>query len=352
MKPKAYESVAVSSRIRLARNFAEYPFPGRLIGDPRGEETAREIVRLVSAQIMPLESFLWYDMSSVSAERAEYLAERNLISRALIGNRRISSAFISRDESISVMINEEDHIREQYFIDGLDLTRAFERISGIDDVISYTVPFAYDEKLGYLTACPTNLGTGLRASVMLFLPALSRGGRMKEIAAKLKQLGLTVRGAFGEGSGADGDLFQISNEVTLGVTEEEILSVVEENVDRLVEDELTERARLKREGGLALSDRLLRSYGILTNCLKIGAEEFIRLMTDIKLAVALGILDGTMEELDNLMIAMRPANLSMLNGVPLGGEEKDVFRAAYAGGKLRAMGMLTDQKRNDLSPRG
>lgn len=339
---KEYESVAVSSRIRLARNFADYPFPARLMRDAHAEEQAREIVQLVSAKLVGLDAFALYDMKSISDERAAFLMERNLISRELLANRRISAALILRDESMSVMINEEDHIRAQYFMRGFDLEKAYERISGIDDAISESIPFAYDETFGYLTACPTNLGTGLRASVMLFLPAVSRRGLMRRISPELTRLGLTVRGAFGEGSGAEGDLYQISNEVTLGPSEAELLSVVERAVSTVVEFELRERSRLKAEEGIALKDKIMRSYGVLTNACKMDLGEFSARISDVRLGLALGYFGGDEEdeeatELDELFVEMRPANINRLNGAPLDKEEQDIFRAEYAAMKIRKM---------------
>ena len=337
-----YESVAVSSRIRLARNFADYPFPARLLRDAHAEEQAQEIIQLVSAKLSRLDAFVLYEMKNLSDERAAFLVERNLVSRELISNRRISAALILRDESMSVMINEEDHIRAQYFIRGFDLGKAFERISGIDDAISESIPFAYDDMFGYLTACPTNLGTGLRASVMCFLPAVSRRGLMRRISPELTRLGLTVRGAFGEGSGAEGDLFQFSNEVTLGQSEGDILSVVERAVSTVVEFELRERDRMKAEEGLALKDKIMRSYGVLTNACKMDLREFSARISDVKLGVALGYFkdeedDDRMRELDDLFVEMRPANINRLNGAPLCKEEQDEYRAEYACIKIRKM---------------
>jgi protein arginine kinase len=337
-----YESVAVSSRIRLARNFADYPFPARLIRDAHAEEQAQEMISLISAQLGGLDAFVRYDMKHISDERAAFLTERNLISRDLLKHKKISAALILPDESISVMINEEDHIRAQYFMKGFDLNTAFERISGIDDAISESIPFAYDQTLGYLTACPTNLGTGLRASVMLFLPAASARGRMRTVVPELTRLGLAVRGAFGEGSGSEGHLFQVSNEVTLGYSEQEILSVVVAAVEYLVETELRERGRMKAEEGNALKDKIMRAYGVLTNCCRLEAREFSSLVSDVKLGVALGYFGEEenaerMEELDDLLVEMRPANVNRLNGTPLDGEERNEFRAQYAAMKIKSM---------------
>ena len=341
---ETFESVAVSTRMRLARNFADYPFPGRLLKDSHAEEQAQEIVRLIASSLAKVDQFTLYEMKNVSDERMAYLLERNLISRDLVRNRRISAALISSDEIISVMLNEEDHVREQYFMHGFDLSRAWERITGLDDAISEIVPFAFDEQFGYLTACPTNLGTGLRASVMLFLPALSRRGAMaREIVPELLRLGLTARGAYGEGSGAEGDLFQVSNEVTLGVSEEEILSIVGDAVNATIESELLERSRMKAEGGMELRDRICRAYGVLTNCRLLEEHEFLRLLSDIKLGLALGYFsdgsedDAWMGVLDELASVLRPANINRLNGAPLDKQRQDAYRAEYARTAISAM---------------
>ena len=339
----SFESVAVSTRIRLARNFKDYPFPGRLLRDKHAEEQAHEIVRLIAAELAEIEDFSLYEMRSISDERAAFLMERYLILRDLVRNRAISAALVSRDESISVMLNEEDHVREQYFTKGFELKKAYERIAGIDDVISESIPFAFDDTFGYLTACPTNLGTGLRASVMLFLPAISRRGLMRTVMPQLTRLGLTVRGAFGEGSGSEGDLFQVSNEVTLGVSEEDILYVVESSVGYVVELELLERARMKAEEGIALKDRIRRAYGALTNCCILEEREFMRRVADLKLGIALGYFSAggegeeRMRELDDLAMSMRPANINRLNGAPLDARAQDIYRAEYTGNVLRGM---------------
>ncbi len=329
----SYDSVVASTRIRLARNFADHPFPHKL----RDVKQAQEMIRLLSAKLNRTETFNAYYMNNLPAEKAEFLKERHLISQHLIKNRAISAALVSVDESISVMINEEDHVREQYFLKEFDLKKAYERLSGIDEIISESIPFAYDREWGYLTACPSNLGTGLRASVMLFLPALTRRNVMRRIIPELAHLGLTVRGAFGEGSGADGEMYQVSNEVTLGLSEGEILEVVEHAVEKLAEFELREREKLFYADELAFRDRVLRAYGILTNCMTVDEEEFNRHMADIKLGVAMGVLHGTMQELDDLIVALQPANVNRLNGAPLLERERNRYRAEYAGKALRGM---------------
>ena len=342
---ESFESVVASTRMRLARNFADYPFPNILVQDAHAEEQAGEMVSILSSELERVDSFTLYEMNSIPEERAALLKEKNLISRDLIANKRISAALISADENISIMINEEDHLRVQYFMKGLDLTKALERVSGIDDIISDTIPFAYDRELGYLTACPTNLGTGMRASVMLFLPALSRRGLMKKTAPQLSHGGLTVRGAAGEGSGTEGDFFQVSNEMTLGFSEEDILDLVERAVEMLTEFEIRERMRMKAEGGLALLDEIGRSYGTLLGCKKITAAELASRVADIKLGLALGYIEGErdgeklMSELDDFMVKMRPANLKLLSGIKLDGEEREAYRARAVAETIKKMNL-------------
>ncbi len=346
MQQADYESVAVSTRIRLARNFQDYPFPGRLIKDTHAQEQASEIIRLIAAELTSMEDFELFEMADIPDETAAFLTERYLISRDLMRHRAISAALISLDENISVMINEEDHVREQYFMKGFDLPRAYERISGIDDIISDSIPFAYDKELGYLTACPSNLGTGLRASVMLFLPALARRGLMKKLISTLTRLGLAVRGVFGEGSGADGDLFQVSNEVTLGLSEEEVLFGVGQAVSVIVEAELLERERMMAEEGMALKDRLRRSLGILLSCSLLGQQELTRRIADLKLGVALGFFgteageDTRLRTLDALAVDLRPASMDRLAKRKLTEEEGLVFRANYVRKNVGAMHLI------------
>lgn len=359
---KDYESVAVSTRIRLARNFKDYLFPERLLLDPNAAQRVEEMIRIVKSNLNDIDDFTFYDMRRVSDETAEFLIERRLISRDLMRHRELAAAFVyttagattqdfgkaasfaRSDEEISVMVNEEDHLREQYFVKGFDLKRAYERIYGIDEAIADPSLMARDPKLGYLTACPTNVGTGLRASVMMFLPALSRKGFLEELMPNFAEQGLTVRGALGEGSEALGDLYQISNEVTFGYSEDEILKAVEARVDDLVEFELRERELLLSNGGVALEDRIFRSLGILTNCRTIGLREFILRIADLKLGVALGIIEGdeaddVFGDLEDLVTEMRPANVNRLHGKRLTEDEQNIFRAECASKKIRKMNL-------------
>ncbi len=318
----------ISSRIRLARDINGYAFPARL----QSNKQAKEIIRSVSAAVNKLDEFRLYYMDGISEEDAQSLVENHLISPALLRRPTFSAALINEEGNISIMINEEDHLREQCIVKGLDLRGAYEKMSEKDTLIGQAIPFAYDEQLGYLTACPTNLGTGLRASVMMFLPAIAIGGMMPRVIQSATRLGLTVRGAYGEGSSATGYTYQISNEVTLGVTEDNIISQVTAVVDKIVEMEASERERLKKgSGSLAIKDKCLRALGVLTNCALMSSEEFVDLCADLKLAACLGYVDVTdINAIDELIVKMKPSNVNLSAGRKLTSEERDSYRAQYA----------------------
>ncbi len=332
------ESTVVSSRIRLARNLADYPFPNKL----KSVKQAREIVRAVSGAASSLREFKLYYMSEIGERVALALRDDHLISEELAANRKYGAALIDEGETdgsqdkVSIMINEEDHLREQYIAKGLSLPRAYLKISELDDELSRSLRFAYDAKLGYLTACPTNLGTGLRASVMLFLPGLTRMNKMNKLIREISRLGHTVRGVYGEGSAAEGYMYQISNEVTLGVDEDYILSEVEKAVLEIVNLETQARRALVSEDYIGIKDRCRRAYGVLTNCEKISFGEFLQLVSDVKLGAALGFIAiPDFGALDELIASVRPANISLLSDVDLSAAERDILRAEKCRNTLR-----------------
>lgn len=321
------------SRIRLARNLNGYPFPARL----QSAKQAKEIIRSVSSAINKVDEFHLYYMDGISNEDAQSLVENHLISPALLRRPTFSAALINEEGNLSIMINEEDHLREQCIVSGLDLDGAYEKMSEKDSLIAHSIPFAYDERLGYLTACPTNLGTGLRASVMMFLPAIEIGGIMPRVIQSATRLGLTVRGAYGEGSSAEGYTYQISNEVTLGVSEEDIISQVTAVVNKIVEMEASERERLKKGSrATAIKDKCLRAYGVLSNCALMTSDEFVNLCADLKLAACLGYVNvSDITSLDDLVLKMKPSNINVLAGRNLTPEERDVYRAAYVSNHIK-----------------
>ncbi len=329
------EGIVVSTRVRLARNLEGFPFPSHL----KDEKQAKEIIRLISSGLSKLSEFRLQYMDTVSDEQAVCLMENHLISPKLIKNKRYSAALINGEENVSSMINEEDHLREQCIVKGLDLKLAYETMSEIDNHISKSMKFAFDEQLGFLTACPTNLGTGLRASVMQFLPALTMNGLMPKLIRSVSRLGLTVRGMYGEGSDAEGFLYQISNEVTLGVTEDEILQQVGDVVKKVCALEESERRNLMRcDRSLDIQDECMRAYGVLTNCAKVSTTEFVKLISKVKLGACLGYVKLTdVSEIDRLMVKLRPTNINAAAQRNLTPLERDIYRARCAAATLKKL---------------
>ncbi len=321
------KSTVISTRVRLARNIEGYPFPAHL----KNERQAKEIIRLVTSCLSRQDEYRLYYMDGIDGEQAQAFRENHLISPALIKNKRFSGVLMNGDESIVIMINEEDHLREQCIVGGLSLRYAYNTMSDTDNKISSVMKFAFDEQLGYLTACPTNLGTGLRASVMMFLPAITINGMMPKLIDDLSKLGLTVRGIYGEGSQAEGYNYQISNEVTLGVSEEEILDEVEKSVRKVCVLEAAARETLKTcPSALDVKDDCMRSFGILTNCAKLTTGELTRLVANVRLGACLGYIKiEELTKLDDLVVKMRPSNINAAAGRALNPVDRDIYRAQY-----------------------
>ena len=324
-----YSGSIIMSRIRLARNLAGYPFK---ITDTL---KAKEVVKKINRALVRSDTFNLYFVSNLSDVKLESMKERHLISQNLIDNQDCGAVLINQDESISIMVNEEDHIREQCFIRGLRLTEAYERLNAIDDDIAKNVDIAFDNKFGYLTACPTNLGTGLRASVLMFLPALTESGKIGALINEVSKLGLTVRGLYGEGSQAEGFMYQISNEVTLGVTEQDVLSEVEQTVIQICEAERDEMERLYVKNEIKTMDKTRKSFGILTNAVMLTYSEFLSHVAQVKLGAMLGMIDiSDLFAIDDLIIRVRPANVCEQYGKRLTAINRDLFRAEIVGKKL------------------
>lgn len=296
-------TVISSIRIRLARNLADYNFPAKLT-----KREAEEVVALVSYELADQDEFTAYDVRTMDETDAKLLQEKHLVSPALLKNKDRAMAFVSADGHTCVMVNEEDHLREQYFIRGSRFDIAYDRLASLDEQLSKGLKFAYDSKLGFLTACPSNLGTGMRASIMMFLPGLTWSGEIGKISEMLKSVGMTIRGAFGEGSEAEGFEYQISNERTLGVSEAEILEMTEEAMLRVATLELHARDRMLKQEAIVFQDMAYRSFAVLTNCRLISSAEVLTELANVKLGVALGFLtsDKYWAFLD-FIESMRPA---------------------------------------------
>ncbi len=321
--PEFIETIVISTRIRLARNFAAYPFPKKM-----DEAQAEDIVVLVREGLKKLDDFREYNLDHLSTEEKKRLQERYIISPALL-NSKGGAAFVSSDDTISIMVNEEDHLRQQYICKEFNLDRAYERIFGIDDGLASLYDFAFDDKLGFLTACPSNLGTGMRASVMMFLPALDISGRIKELLPTIKRAGMTVRGAFGEGTSAEGYIYQLSNERTLGWSEMEIIRDLKSMTMTLCDEEITAREKMLKSKGIELRDRCLRAFGVLTNCATLKQNEFLEKMTDVRLGIALGFMEALdAKGFDDFVNDMRPAAFRLSNELKDKSEKYcDIIRA-------------------------
>ncbi|MBR2375996.1 MAG: ATP--guanido phosphotransferase [Clostridia bacterium] len=306
--PEFIETIVISTRIRLARNFAAYPFPLTM-----SDAHAEDVAHLVGEELRKLDEFTRYDIEKLDRQEALFLQEQYLISPLLMKSKK-GAVFVSADKTISVMVNEEDHLREQYIYKGFDLYKAYERISGIDEGLGAALDFAFDEKFGYLTACPSNLGTGMRASVMMFLPGLAWNGELKKFLPTLKAGGLTVRGAFGEGTRAEGYIYQISNERTLGLSERDILEQMLGMTMTLCDLELRAREEMKKE--TEIRDRCLRAYGLLTNCAILSLQEFLSGIADVKLGLSLGYFKARDKKgFDEFINDMRPVAFRKSNGL-------------------------------------
>ena len=331
--PDLYTGNIIMSRVRLARNLNGFPFK------VKDEAKAREIVKNVNRALVKTDTFDLFYMSNLTEMKLEAMKERHLISQNLMDNRKCGAVLINQDESLSIMINEEDVIREQCFMKGLRLQEAYKKLSNVDDELLKNLDLAFDKKFGYLTSCPTNLGTGLRASVMMFLPALTESGKIGAMFKEVERLGLTVRGLYGEGSEAEGYIYQISNEVTLGVTEYDIISEVENTVIEICRAERDQMESLY--GGrneLRTMDKTRKSYGVLTNAVLLSYGEFLSHVAQVKLGAMLGMINiNELDKIDELIIATRPANICEQYGRRLSAVDRDLFRAEIVGKKLQKL---------------
>jgi len=325
-------NIAISTRIRLARNLREYPFPGRADINSNREVGLKIKEALLALEnegtLNPGDSFNYYDMSTLSPVERQALFEKHFVSAALVKDPRGSEVVINDEQDISIMINEEDHLRMQCFMPGLQLAEGWQRLDAIDDKLGAKLNFAYDERRGFLTACPTNIGTGLRASVMMHLPALAMTNRLKPLFSQLPQLGMTVRGMYGEGSESHGHLYQVSNQLTLGYSEAEIIQRLNNVVDEIIAQEKKAREWLMLNSKHSLLDYIWRSYGIFRNARLLTAQEAMERISIVRLGVSLGVLkDVKIELLNRLIIEAQPAFIIMNNEGEPGPAERDWLRA-------------------------
>lgn len=328
--------IVISSRVRLARNLDKVPFP-HLLNDESGGECLRAIEQAWqksnNTELKKMELITFDNLGDLDRQ---ILVEKHLISPNHGGS---SDAFrgllVNREGSLAIMINEEDHLRIQCLLPGLQLEECFKEVIKVDDAFEETLDFAFDDRRGYLTSCPTNVGTGMRASVMLHLPALSISGQAAYIFQNISQLGMTVRGLYGEGTEALGNFFQLSNQVTLGQTEEDINSNLIAITVQIVEQERLLRSKLAKEMKYQLEDRVGRAYGILSNARIITSNEALALLSDVRLGADMLVIPKIrIYALNELVVAIRPAHLQKKAGREMDATQRDVERAAVIKEKL------------------
>ncbi|HMO50652.1 MAG TPA: protein arginine kinase [Kiritimatiellia bacterium] len=326
MSASQHEQIVISSRIRLARNLRDYAFPGW-----GGEEECARIWSLLRPALAALPSLqpeIDVGMDELDDLDKQILLERHLISREQAGKGRGSGLIIREDERVSLMVNEEDHLRLQALTSGLDLPGCWRVIDDVDSQIESVTGYAFSPSLGYLTSCPTNVGTGMRASVMMHLPGLVLMEEMNPIIKGLGKIGLTVRGLWGEGTEAVGNMFQISNQMTLGEKEGDIVHNIEQICLEIVEHEKNARLRLAEKKELYLKDHIGRAFGILTHAHLLTTKEALDLLSDLRLGVDLGILKGVDRGVvDELLMMAQPGHLQKLEGRVLKTKERDRVRA-------------------------
>lgn len=331
--------IVISSRVRLARNVANYPFMSKASRTQRNE-LHRAVRTQIMNMVLPRQLF-YVDMERADEIERQLLVERHLVSRQHAAGEGSRGVAISTDEAVSVMVNEEDHLRLQVLRSGLQLREAWDEADTLDDQLQEHLDYAFNHRFGYLTACPTNLGTGLRVSVMLHLPALKLTGDIDKVFRAAKDMHLAVRGLYGEGTEAIGDFYQISNQTTLGRSESEILAEFSEQIiPRIIMAEVAARQILENERPLALDDKIGRAIGVLTHARLLSSEETLFFLSHLRLGVVMNRVTGLdLASINQLFLQTQPAHLQRLVGKPLDGDARKAARAEQVRGRLKKSGL-------------
>ena len=327
--------IVISSRVRLARNLADFPFNPQATPQSRKEVEGLLREKLTDAQV--IRGLTWVPLGHAPIVDRQVLLERHLISKeqAAIGKEygggpTERGVAVSRRENLAVMVNEEDHLRLQCLRSGLQLDEAWAELNALDDALARSAPFAFSPRFGFLTCCPTNAGTGLRVSVMVHLPALVIAKQLDKVLEALSRINFNVRGFFGEGSQAMGDFYQISNQVTLGKVEEEMIEEMKKIVPQIIGFERTCRQKLLESNRKRLEDSVWRAHGILSSARCITTEETLERLSALRLGVNLGLLTGVpIKTINELLIFSQPGHLQKVEGRTLETEERDAARADF-----------------------
>lgn len=331
-----HSDIVMTSRVRLARNLRGYPFPG--FSSESQRVALLDLVRPVVESLPVMRDGFSDEYSTLSKIRKQVLVERHLVSREHAARSTGCGVVVDRRQSLSIMINEEDHFRMQGLRPGLNLRGAYELVDKADTELESQLPYAFDGKLGYLTACPTNLGTGMRASVMLHLPALVLTDQVNKVIKAVNKIGLAVRGLYGEGTEALGNLFQISNQHTLGERESEIILQIEKVIEGVIRSEQTARAKLKEDHLIMVNDQVGRAYAILKYAHVLSSKEALNLLSMLRLGADLDLVPSFDRGIiDLLLLEIQPAHLQLQAGRELSAEERDVLRAEITRDRLQSI---------------
>jgi len=330
-----HHQIVISSRVRLARNLRNHPFPGWA---KKAERLA--ILDEIKPQVESLpemsDAFSEF-MQELSALEKQVLVERHLISREQAAKSVGSAVVMNRKQTLSIMINEEDHLRMQAIRSGLQLKNVFKLIDKVDSALEGRLDFAFHPKLGYLTACPTNVGTGMRASAMVHLPALVLSEQINQVIQAVNKIGLAVRGLYGEGTEAMGNLFQVSNQTTLGEKEDDIIGRLNKVIEQIIEHEQNARQVLLQKKLGTLLDQIGRAFGILTHAYSMTSKEALNLLSFMKLGIDLGFFpEECRQPIDQLFMETQPAHLQKNSQQKLAAEERDSLRAEIIRDKLKS----------------
>ncbi|MDR3232073.1 MAG: protein arginine kinase [Planctomycetaceae bacterium] len=323
--------IVISTRIRLARNIAGFPFPNRCTENDR--KSVRSAVHKATESLWQENTDGFLDIEKLEPLDRLFLLERQLISKELAEISTLRSGFIAEDEAFCVMVNEEDHLRIHCLSGGFELDNVWQIVNDVDDQLESQLEYVFDKQYGYLTSCPSNAGTGMRVSVMLHLPALAATKEMDSVFRSLQKVYLTVRGLYGEGSQAFGELFQVSNQMTLGKNETDIMDSMRQCIPQIIEYERKARDYLLSEKNAMIQDRCCRALGVLQTSRMIGNTEAMNLLSSVRLGIHTGILDTAMlgtislANINTLLLHIQPAHLQKLAGRNLDPTEQDVERS-------------------------
>lgn len=327
-------TIVVSTRIRLARNLLDFPFPNVMNEEQKKQVVDKVDKALNGAKFAKKTNFTKINMEDLNDIQANAMAERRIISPEFAKNRNGRALFLSQDESIAILVNEEDHIRIQVLAAGSDLPVCLKIATEIDTYLDSKLNFAFDETLGYLTQCPTNLGTGLRASVMLHLPMMESSKMIDRLNNTISKLGMTIRGSMGEGSSAQGSLYQISNQVTLGISEQNAIDNLMSIVNQVIKQEEALRKNSYESDSILTNDKIFRAYGILSQARLISTDELLKLLSLIRLGVSVGVLNIDVSILNTLIFESGAYQLSVNYGEVPSSSKRDELRAELVREKI------------------